>query len=337
MRVPRPLFHGFVQALVLLAAMGVYAAPGGGRVPILFDTDANNELDDQHALAYAVLNSDVFDVVGVTVNATRNGGPVQDHYDEALRVLKLCTVEEAIPLFAGANAGFEDIRGELGRWRFDGSDAVAFIVEEARKPRDQKLVLVPVGKVTNIALALAKAPDIRERVRIVWLGSNYPEPGEYNQVNDIPALNYILDQDVPFELVMVRYGKPSGSAAVLVTPADIDRNLKGKGPTSKPVTGRHGGTFTCFGDYSVSLFDKIDLHGDPPARSMFDMVAVAVIKNPTWGEDKEIPAPKLVDGKWVERPDNPRRVTIWENFDAGPMLEDFYRTIREPALPPGGP
>ena len=34
------------------------------KMKIIIDTDANNELDDQHALAYAFLNSDVFDVVG---------------------------------------------------------------------------------------------------------------------------------------------------------------------------------------------------------------------------------------------------------------------------------
>ena len=38
------------------------------KIRILIDTDTNNELDDQHALAYAFLNSEVFDLVGITVN-----------------------------------------------------------------------------------------------------------------------------------------------------------------------------------------------------------------------------------------------------------------------------
>jgi purine nucleosidase len=72
------------------------------------------------------------------------------------------------------------------------------------KKRNQKLVLLPVGKLTNIALALMKEPAIAEKVRIVWLGSNYPEPGEHNQDWDIESMNYILDVDVPFEMVTVR-------------------------------------------------------------------------------------------------------------------------------------
>lgn len=297
-------------------------------IPVIIDTDANNELDDQHAMAYLFFNEDVFNTIGVTVNATYNGGNIDLQVAEAERVMKLTEVIGQIPLLAGANENFEDIRPNLDQPEYDGHAAVEFIIEEARKPWNQKLVLLPVGKLTNIALALEKAPDIKENVRIVWLGSNYPAPGEYNQENDIPALNYILNQDVPFEMVMVRYGEPSGSDAVRATPADIEANMPGAGPEVDSVTGRHGGEFTNFGDYSVNLFSEIDLHGDPPSRALFDMVAVAILKNPNWGEANEIPAPIVVGEEWQERPDNDRTIIIWENFDEKAILEDFYSTMQ---------
>jgi inosine-uridine nucleoside N-ribohydrolase len=53
------------------------------KIPIIVDTDANNELDDQHALAYLFFNSDIFDIKGITTNATNNGGAIKGHYDEA--------------------------------------------------------------------------------------------------------------------------------------------------------------------------------------------------------------------------------------------------------------
>ena len=297
-------------------------------IPVIIDTDANNELDDQHAMAYLFFNEDVFNTIGVTVNATYNGGDIDLQVAEAERVMKLTDVMENIPLLPGVNGSFEEIRPNLDQPEYDGHAAVEFIIEEARKPRGQKLVLLPVGKLTNIALALEKAPDIKENVRIVWLGSNYPAPGEYNQQNDIPAVNYILNQEVTFEMVMVRYGEPSGSDAVRATPAEIEENMPGAGPEVDPVTGRHGGEFTNFGDYSVNLFSEIDLHGDPPSRALFDMVAVAIVKNPNWGEANEIPAPILVDEEWQERPDNDRTITIWENFDKEAILEDFYSTMQ---------
>ncbi len=295
------------------------------RIPVLFDTDANNELDDQHAMAYLFFNGDVFDVAGVTVNATFNGGAIDGHYAEAERIMQLCGVEGKFPLLKGANGNFEEIRASLSNDSFDGQAAVDFIIAEARRERGQKLVLLPVGKLTNIALALQKAPDIRDKVRIVWLGSNYPEPGEYNQVNDIPSLNYILELQVPFEIVMVRYGKPSGSDAVRATPEEIASIMPAKGPLRTPaVTGRHGDQFSHFGDYSVSLFSHIDLHGDPPSRALFDMVAVAILKNPAWGTPTEIPAPKLVGENWEDQPDHPRKIILWENFDARAIMADFY-------------
>lgn len=305
------------------------------KIPVIFDTDANNELDDQHALAYLLFNGDTFDVRGITVNATYNGGGVQDHFKEAERVLKLSNSEQNIPLFLGADADFEDIRSSLVSDNYDGAEAVEFIINEARNATDKPLILLPVGKLTNIALALEKAPDIKENIRIVWLGSNYPDPGEYNLENDIPSMNYILDLDVPFEMVMVRYGKPSGSDAVKVTPEIISEKMVGLGPVVDPVEGRHGNFFTTFGDYSESLFENIDLYGDPPGRALFDMVAVAILKNESWGDQKTIPAPTMEDETWIERPENQRKIIIWENFDKELILEDFFKTMENPKLATG--
>jgi hypothetical protein len=304
-------------------------AQSPSKIKVIIDTDANNEIDDQHALAYLLFNQDAFDIFGITVNATFNGGNIEKHYEEAERVLKLCDMEGDFPLLKGANASFEKIKANIDLARFDGSEAIDFIIEQAIKTKNEKLVLIPIGKLTNIALAVLKDPRIKEKIRIVWLGSNYPDPGEYNQDNDTLAMQFLLDQEVSFEMVTVRYGDPSGSDAVKVTPNDIKKHLSGKGPVVKPVEGRHGQSFTNFGDYAVNLFTKIDLHGDPPSRSLYDVVAVAIIKNPAWGEMKRIPAPELVNNNWEEQPNNPRKITVWENFNTTEILNDFYVSISE--------
>src|SRR5690606_21978650 len=150
--------------------------------------------DDQHAIAYLLFNGDVFGVEGITVNRTRGGGDGRQHRMDAERVVSLAGLRGRSPVHTGADGSFEEIRKTLDRPDFDGAEAVNFIIERARAGGDRRsLVLLPVGKLTNIALALEKAPDIAPRVRIVWLGSNYPEPGEYNQENDEPALAYLLD------------------------------------------------------------------------------------------------------------------------------------------------
>jgi len=298
------------------------------KMKILIDTDANNELDDQHALAYAFLNSDVFDVVGVTVNNTRNGDGIQGQYDEAQRIIRLFNLENKVPLYKGAEKSYVEIVSEIGQPTFDGSDAVNFIIEKALQAGDEKLVLVPVGKLTNIALAIKKEPKIVDKVRVVWLGADYPDPGEYNLDNDTTSVNPVIESGVQFEMVTVRYGKPSGTAAVTVTREEVQRNLAGKGPKSDTeITGRHGGTFTSFGDYSANLFEHAQMHGNPPSRALFDMAAVAVVKNPQWAEQKEIPAPRLQGIGWIEQPENQNKIIIWENFDRDAIVNDLFQLM----------
>lgn len=300
------------------------------RLKILIDTDANNELDDQHALAYAFLNLDVFDVVGVTVNNTKHGDGIQGQFDEAERIIKLFDLENKVPLFMGAEKSYLEIAPTINEQGYDGQAAVDFIIQEAMKMKDEKLVLAPVGKLTNIALAILKEPKIVDKIKVIWLGGNYPDPGEYNLDNDTTSVNPVIESGVEFEMVTVRYTRSSGSTAVKVVPAEIETHVKGKGPVSKnSITGRHGGEFNSFGNYSADLFDKADMYGDPPARSLFDMVVLAVLKNESWGEKVEIPAPKLVGNAWVDQPENKQKIIYWENFNRDAIVNDFFEKMEQ--------
>ena len=107
--------------------------------------------------------------------------------------------------------------------------------------KEDSVIIVAVGKLTNIALALKKDPSFADRTKIVWLGSNYPEPGEYNQDNDTISMNYVLNSKIPFEMVTVRYGDPSGTDAVAVTQDEITKKMTNLGPkATEPITGVTG-------------------------------------------------------------------------------------------------
>lgn len=297
------------------------------------DTDANNEIDDQHAIAYMLLSGDSFLIEGMTVNRTDNGGDIEAQAEEAERIVKLCNLHPQLAVTRGASGSFEEIAPHLDSPDYDGVDAVDLIIQRARVESPQKLTLLPIGKLTNIALALKKDPGIIDKVKVVWLGSNYPDPGEYNLDNDIASLNYVLDTDVEFEMAVVRYGAPSGTSAVRVTPEDLVEHLAGRGPhATETVTGRNGGSFTFFGDYSINLLENIVLYGDPPSRSLYDMAVVAIIKNPVWAESFSISAPIYENGAWRDRPDNPRKIVVRENFDKQSIIADFYSTIQNYSL-----
>ncbi|MBE0655066.1 MAG: nucleoside hydrolase [Bacteroidales bacterium] len=306
------------------------------KINVIFDTDANNELDDQHAIAYLLFNGDHFHVHGITVNKTQNGGEIEKHMEEAERVVELCGLKGIMPVFRGASSTFDSIKNDLRNPAFDGKEAVDFIIGTAKAVTGEKLTIIAVGKITNVALAIHKAPEIIPAIKVVWLGSNYPEPGEYNQIADESALNYVLDTDVELEIVLVRAEKPSGTYAVTARLEDIQETMPGKGPRLKtPVKGRRGGLFYTFGDYSLNLwytrYDYFDW--EDPALALFDVAAVAVVKNIEWSDRISIPAPYLNDsGIWTARPDNSREIFLRENFNKRRIIEDFYNTMENYVL-----
>ena len=307
------------------------------RIRVILDSDTNNELDDQHVIAYMIFNGHFFDVEGITVNRTSSGGSIEDHVAEANRVVQLCDQHQNINVYKGASGNYNEIKEHMNAPEFDGSEAVNFIIERAKIQGPDKLVLLAVGKLTNIALALKKDPSIAANIRIVWLGSNYPDPKEYNLMNDTFAVNAVLQTDVDFEIATVRRNKPTGTGNVIAYVDDILEKMPGKGPTiKKPVPGRSGKLFTNFGDYSLSLFKIFPGGGTPKGRIFYDVAAAAILKNPSWAERVEIPVPQLLeDGNWVNnsQTDDPRKIVIWEHFKKEKIMRDFYRSMDNYVLP----
>lgn len=293
---------------------------------VVIDSDANNELDDQHAIAYALLSGDAFRVEGITVNRTDNGGDIDAQAAEARRVVRLTGLEDEVPVVKGASGSYREIAPHVDEPTFDGAEAVGFLIEQAHASDTGPLVIIPIGKLTNVALALEKDPSIASEIRIVWLGSNFPDPGEYNLENDPSAVNPVIESEARFEIAVVRYSRSSGTAAVQTFQPEIHERMPGLGPeVSEPVIGRHGGTHTTFGDYSVALFDHVDQH----ARALYDVAAVAVVKNPDWAVRETVGPYRLENEEWIrqERGDD---LVIWELFYTSKILEDFFATLAHP-------
>ena len=178
-------------------------------IDVIIDTDANNELDDQFALAYLMFSDRDFNIVGITTNATISGGDIDQHTREAANIITLCNKTGVVELVSGVNGSFEDVKETIENPEHDGYKAVDFIIEKARQySPQQKITLLAIGKLTNVALALQKEPEIADNIRLVWLGANYPEQGEYNLENDIPSMNFLLDNtNISFEMATVRYNR----------------------------------------------------------------------------------------------------------------------------------
>lgn len=296
--------------------------PAKEKIPVILDTDANNELDDQHAIAYMIYNDDLFDIRGITTNRTWNGGPVEEHSKEARRIVHLCGADDRIMVISGANGDYMSLKESVNNPEFDGKQAVDFIIDQARlMPDNQKLVLIPVGKLTNIALALKKDPSIVSKVKVVWLGSNWPGQGEYNMDNDTSAVNPVIESGVEMWVCTV-YG---GTMEVRSTKTEIRQRLSGSGKQVDPVEGRHGGSFDRLGDYLLNLWENVD----EESRSLFDMAAVATVKNSGWAEPTVAYGPRLINGEWTSDITAKDSVFFFRNYDVDAVMTDFWKTMEK--------
>jgi len=82
------------------------------------------------------------------------------------------------------------------------SPAARSIIEAVRSlPEGQKLDIITIGAVTNVASAIIIAPEIISKIRCYTLGASYkPETGvwnknEFNVRNDLNAFDYLLDRE----------------------------------------------------------------------------------------------------------------------------------------------
>jgi purine nucleosidase len=185
---------------------------------IIIDTDPGQ--DDAVAILLA-LASPEFEVLGIT--AVAGNVPLAL---TSLNARKICEVagRPEVKVFAGAahplKRSLTTAEHVHGRTGLDGptlpdpamplqpGHAVDFIIETLRSEAQGTVTLCTLGPLTNIALALAQAPDIAPRVReIVAMGGGYFEGGnttpaaEFNIYVDPEAAQAVLAAGIPLTLI----------------------------------------------------------------------------------------------------------------------------------------
>ena len=173
------------------------------HVPQVFlDTDQKNEQDDQHYFGYALFSE--LDILGI--NSIHHGGGQEPiNYQEIIHVLNLAK-ESGLPkdrvpfVFHGANYRLDVPDG--GKWSDTMpaiSDASEAILAAARgaSPTNPVWVL-PVGPGTNVASAILQARteqlELKDRIRVMWLGGSNERIGNEFNANNDPWSMYVVSQ-----------------------------------------------------------------------------------------------------------------------------------------------
>lgn len=184
--------------------------------PIIIDCDPGH--DDAIALLLAFAHRKRLDIRGVTVVAGNQ--TLEKTVNNALRVLSFAEIEcevaagYAKPLIRPLQTAPE-VHGDSGidgpilpeaTLKVSARHAVDLITQEAKKCRE-KITLVPLGPLTNIAAALVGAPDIRDKIeRIVLMGGaayegNWTPAAEFNILVDPEAASIVFNVGLPVTMV----------------------------------------------------------------------------------------------------------------------------------------
>jgi purine nucleosidase len=182
-----------ILAIVFLSARLVSAAD---KIPVILSTDVGNEIDDQWAVAYMMVNPQ-FEVLGIISAHAPTLPPPAAHFtylvlrDEIENRLKMATHP---PLFEGSSLPLQDAKTARP------NAGVDFIIQSSKDfSSGNRLTVLTIGAATDVASAILEDPSIAERIRIVAMGfRSWPNGGdEFNVANDVPAWQAILRSDVP--------------------------------------------------------------------------------------------------------------------------------------------
>jgi purine nucleosidase len=182
---------------------------------IIIDTDPGQ--DDAVAILLALASPEQIEVLGITCVA--GNVPLALTARNARMVCELAGRPD-IPVFAGCDRPLgralvtaEHVHGKTGldgpslpepHMPLQSQHAVDFIIDTVRSNPPGTITLCPLGPLTNIATALARAPDIAPRLQeIVLMGGAYFEVGnitpaaEFNIYVDPQAAQAVFAAGVP--------------------------------------------------------------------------------------------------------------------------------------------
>ena len=259
-------------------------------VDMVLDTDTYNEIDDQFALVYALLSKErvtVEAVYAAQFHNSRSSSPadgMQKSYEEILRILEHLEIENPPPVFKGCAERLPD------RETFVDSPAVDDLIERARMPRDKPLYVVAIGAITNVASALIKAPDIADKIVVLWLGGHptyWHHVREFNLGGDWNASRHVLDCGVP----LVMFPAKNVSEHLRTTVSELEHYLSGRGRIGAYL-------LEIFKDY---MKDKDE--ASAPSKVVWDIAAIGWLVNKEWCPSVLVASPILTsDYRWSHDP-----------------------------------
>ncbi|MEM9919138.1 MAG: nucleoside hydrolase [Bacteroidota bacterium] len=272
---------------------------------IILDADTGNEVDDPYAIVRALIEPSL---EVVALNATQwqaSHWTVEHSMEESYRlnqlILGYLKMADKVKSYRGGVNRLYDW-GDIAQY----SAAAYHIIQQAKQmPDEQKIPIVTLGALTNVASALLIEPSIAPRIKVYWLGTTYDfdknilKRQDFNCVMDVQALDVMLQSDVEMHIIPV-----SVANQMTFDYAETAKRLKGQHPIL---------------DFLVQRWDN-HLDGGRHERTIWDLAIVQALIHPEWATEVQIKSAPA---------DGQRNLYYYKDIDEDKMREDFFTSCLE--------
>ena len=300
---------------------------GCREIRVIDDTDFACEGDDPFATVQLLLTSK-FDVRAINAaNFMHRKDSVDKSYDKIEEMLGIMGLEDEVRVCKGSLPMTSESEYEV-------SEASEFIVQEAMRHDERPLFVVVQGAITNVAVALKTCPEVEKRMHVIWIGgAPYPDGGqEFNLSNDVIAARVVMNSNVGLWQVTKK-----AYSMMRVSFAELYEKVYPCGKLGKWLceqlweTGRRVNAV-------IGSSERTQGRDDPNSYTRFacgeqwqlgDNPVAGLMLNSQELERLTIGAPYINDDStYTLRPDNPRRIGVYETVDSQFILNDLFARLR---------
>lgn len=292
-----------------------------GKIDVVLDTDAYNEIDDQFAICYMIRNTWKFSVKGICAAPFLNNKSISPadgmskSYDEILKLLKLANKEELKQIVFKGSENY--LPNETTPVESDAADFMAELAKDYSP--ENPLYIVAIGAITNVASAILKNPEMKENCVVIWLGghaTHIPRAAvEFNMKQDIAAARVVFGCGIP--LVHLPCGGVVDHFAT--TKYELQHWLKGKNALCD---------YLC--ENTINEAESYAAE-KPWSRVIWDVTAVAWLLNEDekFMQDRLIPSPIPEYDKHYAMNENRHFIKYVYKVKRDALFEDLFRVLGE--------
>ncbi len=282
---------------------------------IILDTDISNEIDDQFALAYLVKSLDGYSLDAITIAPFSNSAHIKTNTLDEANNISFNTTKKILKMLNRMDL-VEKIYLGASEYYFQSkvlNSASKKIIDIARE--NEFTTIIAIGAITNVAIAIYHAPDIINKIEVIWLGGHsflQEKNDEYNFVQDIEGVNAVLSSGAYTTVIPCK----NVASHLATTICELDLYLKKEGEIGQYLTDLF--------KYTVRRFSESENTLIGASYILWDLSAVAYLLDKQWFDVSVVNVLGFNDDMTYNLSKNGNKIQFVNYLDRDKILRDFF-------------